>query len=506
VLTKPAIMLKILFLGANPRNTTRIRIDAEVREIDTQLRLSAGRQRLELEQAWAVRTDDLQQSLIDNEPQIVHFSGHGGTTGIVVEDDEGNAKEVGTEAISELFELFKESVKCVLLNACYSEEQAKAIVQHIPYVIGMSDAMPDEAAMKFSVGFYKAIASGKTVEFAFGLGVNAIKLEGLGGEMLPKLLQSQHNLILLPPEPKGITTLGTGASGTGDGSTSMMTPQKWWMVGGGGVLLAVITGIASYYFASNKPVIDLDYSISGSPIAGLYRDKTDSLLLSFPIVCDNNTPKDLYFVRDSFTLCLTDSDYKFRPTREGLSRVVVRAHSNKTVMVNFVSPMKLGGVTLNVAQRHGVAQINYGFSTVTEPRPVVATNENKPNTDTAAMPLPAQDMPPKTKTKRTHGEPTKSAEMPPPPAKTVEPPMPDPPSTEKQRVPQVGENSGIHQMTQADAKITLSPEVLKALAERNRPNIIPKPDNKVIVAPSSRALQPKAVLNKGVIEFRDHRK
>ena len=44
---------------------------------------------------------------------------------------------VSTAALAKLFEVFKDKVECVLLNACYSETQAEAIRQHIDYVIGM---------------------------------------------------------------------------------------------------------------------------------------------------------------------------------------------------------------------------------------------------------------------------------------------------------------------------------------------------------------------------------
>jgi hypothetical protein len=33
--------------------------------------------------------------------------------------------------------------------------QAEAIVKHIPYVIGMSKAIGDKAAIEFAVGFYR---------------------------------------------------------------------------------------------------------------------------------------------------------------------------------------------------------------------------------------------------------------------------------------------------------------------------------------------------------------
>jgi hypothetical protein len=89
---------------------------------------------------------------------------------------------VSTEALSGLFELFKNTVRCVVLNSCYSEPQARAIRRHIPYVIGMRSYIPDPAAVAFSTGFYKALGAGKDIPFAFDMGKASIRLEGFSGE------------------------------------------------------------------------------------------------------------------------------------------------------------------------------------------------------------------------------------------------------------------------------------------------------------------------------------
>lgn len=187
---------RILFLSANPADTARLRVDKEQREIDHELKLSRSREQVEFIDAEAVRPNDLQQALLDNNPQIVHFSGHGSENGVILEDDDGNAQPISTAALANLFRLFKESVQCVVLNACYSEAQATAIGQHIPYVIGMSNAIPDEAAIRFAVGFYKAIAAGKNIEFAFEMGVNALQLDSDDATNIPILLKSPAAIAL----------------------------------------------------------------------------------------------------------------------------------------------------------------------------------------------------------------------------------------------------------------------------------------------------------------------
>lgn len=79
-------------------------------------------------------------------------------------------------------------MQCVLLNACFSLTQAKAINQHIKYVIGMRDEIGDKAAIEFAVGFYDALGAGRPVEKAFAFGCNAIQLYGLPDHLIPVLL------------------------------------------------------------------------------------------------------------------------------------------------------------------------------------------------------------------------------------------------------------------------------------------------------------------------------
>ncbi|NEP43958.1 MAG: CHAT domain-containing protein, partial [Okeania sp. SIO2H7] len=133
---------KILILSANPKSTSSLRLDEEMREIKEGLRRSPSRDLFLIESAEATRYRDIRRAILDYQPNIVHFSGHGaGHDGLVFEDETGSQKLVDTEALAGLFQLFSEQVECVVLNACYSEYQAQEIVKYINYVIGMSQAI-----------------------------------------------------------------------------------------------------------------------------------------------------------------------------------------------------------------------------------------------------------------------------------------------------------------------------------------------------------------------------
>jgi len=82
---------KILVLLANSKSTSILRLDEEVREIDDGLRRASYREQFEWMQRWAVRPRDIHRAMLDTNPQIVHFSGHGaGEKGLIFEDEAGD--------------------------------------------------------------------------------------------------------------------------------------------------------------------------------------------------------------------------------------------------------------------------------------------------------------------------------------------------------------------------------------------------------------------------------
>ncbi|MUG97312.1 CHASE2 domain-containing protein [Scytonema sp. UIC 10036] len=193
--------MRVLILTANPKGTAQLRLDEEVREIDNVLRRAKRREEFTLESKWAVRPEDIQEALQEYQPQIVHFSGHGTQEGWIFEDETGQPKCVSGNVLAGLFEIFANQIECVILNGCYSNIQAEAISQHIKYVVGMNQAVSDQAAIKFAVGFYKALGARQNVnsgarqkfEFAYKSGCIAIKLEGIEEDLVPVLLKKDED-------------------------------------------------------------------------------------------------------------------------------------------------------------------------------------------------------------------------------------------------------------------------------------------------------------------------
>jgi hypothetical protein len=203
----PKQVITVLFLAANPSDTQPLRLDEEIRLIDQLLRQSEFRDRFDIRQHWAVRVTDIQGLLLRYQPDVVHFSGHGSPSSeIILEDAQGESRAVPAHALSRLFFVLKDNIRCVVLNACYSENQAKAIAQHIDCVVGMSKSVGDQAAISFASSFYQALGYGRDVQTAFELGCLEIDLENLKEQDTPRLIADRA-------DPKTVLLLRVGSLG-----------------------------------------------------------------------------------------------------------------------------------------------------------------------------------------------------------------------------------------------------------------------------------------------------
>lgn len=192
---------RILFLASNPTDTAKRQLSEEFRLVAERLQESGLSDKFDFHHKQAVTADELQDSILTIKPHIVHFSGHGkkqspginqlsgdfdtNNSGLIFNNEHGTSKVIKTQALSNMFGLFATdgdlNINTVILNACYSKSQAKAIARHIPFVIGINNSIDDKAALEFSTGFYRGLANHKNIEFCYHLGKNKIELEGIKG-------------------------------------------------------------------------------------------------------------------------------------------------------------------------------------------------------------------------------------------------------------------------------------------------------------------------------------
>lgn len=184
----PSATKRILVLSAEPKDRGRLRLAEEVRNIQEGLERSMNRENFKIDYHPATRIKDMRRKMLDAQPNVVHFCGHGrGEKGITFENEDGSALDVSAIALASFFENFRDTVECVVLNACYSEVQATAIASYIPFVVGINDAIGDKLAIEFSVAFYDALFAKGSYEMAYKLACDSIHMLGAPESLKPIL-------------------------------------------------------------------------------------------------------------------------------------------------------------------------------------------------------------------------------------------------------------------------------------------------------------------------------
>ena len=174
--TKPR-NLRILFLAANPMSTSRLDLEEELHAVERELRAVKFRDHVTLVSYHGVRPDDLLRHVRNTQPNVIHFSGHGSPAGIMLRTDSGGHQPVSGDSLRRFLD--GRGVELVVLNACFTDGQARDISASVPSVVGTSSSVEDEASRRFSVAFYRALGDGLSIREAFRDGGDAVALHGL---------------------------------------------------------------------------------------------------------------------------------------------------------------------------------------------------------------------------------------------------------------------------------------------------------------------------------------
>lgn len=203
-----AAKIKLLFLGADPTDAlTPVQLDQELQAIEKALEQSQHRDRFALDRDLQQRRAGLVDALVQRKPNFLHFSGHGNKAGaLVLLDDQGErGVAVPPVALTDLFGTLRQvqgsDVRFVALSACFSAQQALAIAQHVPCVIGMEGVVFNETCLPFFTTLYGAFADGQPVAVAFQLACAALAVGAVPAARAPQIFYrsdvtpSSHRLI-----------------------------------------------------------------------------------------------------------------------------------------------------------------------------------------------------------------------------------------------------------------------------------------------------------------------
>lgn len=173
-----------LFMVATPSTLSRINYHSEFTKIEMAIKGNKEtRGILEFLPNSNISPMDMINWIDEEEPHILHFVGHGveedpdtriGGGLVFFSDNRREDVRLNTREAENVFKKIKylqPQLKLVILNACYSEPQARAISTAGIYTIGTSDIIGSAVAEKFAAGFYRKYIQSRNIIAAaqFGL-------------------------------------------------------------------------------------------------------------------------------------------------------------------------------------------------------------------------------------------------------------------------------------------------------------------------------------------------
>ncbi|MCL2722480.1 MAG: hypothetical protein FWD47_14210 [Treponema sp.] len=188
MLKKVPEKITVLFFATNPKDTSRLRLDEEVRSIQEMIRKSEHRDSISFESRWAVRSFDILQAINELNPDVIHFSGHGAaSTELILENTDGSAKYIPKETITQTIMTSSDKIHLIIFNTCFSDEQAQLVKEHVDAAIGMVTSISDLGACIFSAQFYSSLGFGLTLKKAFDQAIAALALDNPNDHNTPVL-------------------------------------------------------------------------------------------------------------------------------------------------------------------------------------------------------------------------------------------------------------------------------------------------------------------------------
>jgi len=159
---------RLLFVSASPRDSLRLRVEDEIREIENALARSKHGDKFELSKSIGVRKSELHSILSRHNPHFLHISTHTSKDNLIFEDQSGLAALLAGEQFDRLLKTFKKDLEVVIINAKYPADMCEQFARHIDFVIACTDgALADQDAILFAKGFYEETGNNSDLQQAF---------------------------------------------------------------------------------------------------------------------------------------------------------------------------------------------------------------------------------------------------------------------------------------------------------------------------------------------------
>lgn len=153
---------------------------------------------------------DLCDIIRDEEPDILHFQGHGEEAGLMFSDENdksvvayGRGIRDTLRALTDPTRKDKLHLQCILFNCCFQYSLAEDLLDYTRFAIGTASELEIDVAKSFAGLFYSSLCRGDSYKQAYELGKGVVK-------MTRKSIPIQNHQMLLEgrlsPESKSLSS------------------------------------------------------------------------------------------------------------------------------------------------------------------------------------------------------------------------------------------------------------------------------------------------------------
>jgi hypothetical protein len=162
--------MKILYIASNPKDENSLALEREMTELQRELMHVDKLGSIVFRALPNLEIDRLPTILKEFAPDLVHISAHGSPDGLMFSSGEqGRQQFVKTDQLVALFRAVVPRPRLVYLSACSAENIADQLRLVIPFTIGTTAEISNEAARRSALKFYEWLGRGSSIQEAFNV-------------------------------------------------------------------------------------------------------------------------------------------------------------------------------------------------------------------------------------------------------------------------------------------------------------------------------------------------
>lgn len=157
--------MKVLYIASNPPDENSLLLEREITQLQSRFG-SSSTAALQFVFLPGLPIERLPDAIAEHQPDILHLCAHGNQDWLVMSSEEKKTKKLTPCALKAFLDL-ERPPRLVIINACNSQDIAKALIGVVPMAIGMVAEISNVAARAAVRLLYERLIRGQSVKRAF---------------------------------------------------------------------------------------------------------------------------------------------------------------------------------------------------------------------------------------------------------------------------------------------------------------------------------------------------